>query len=587
MANAFNQFAEGYGQGQGMAQDFAQQRAGNALAQGDVAGAANTLYRSGQLQQGAVVQDRQTALHDKEVKDRLAWMSSAADALAQVPDDGTQQARKAAMQQHVLPTLQAMGLDPNTLQALSNADLSDQSLSMFKAQVSHQLQVVNRGNGGYDVVDLHNGQAVRSVPGRAEPKMIGDYLYLPDGQQPAAVMGQQATPATPSADAVWAAMKQRESGGNGNAVSPAGALGSTQLLPATAQQMAQKLGVAWRPDLIKGNSPEALAYQDKLGRAYFDEGLQKYGGDVTQAAMYYHGGPNQAIWGPKTRAYAQAVTQGQPLAGGAGQDTLSGAPQIPGYTLLGRAKAEKPAKPEDNTTVDPSVVKGLIEGRIMPPTQKAAATPYWQAQLQAATQQDPTFDGVNFQARAKTRADFTSGKSAQNITALNTVIGHLDHLDRTINELGNYGPGSRGLSLGPLNSLNNKAAQVLANASGTDARYKNFETAKTAVANELTRVFRGTGGAEADIQGWMKQLESTGSPEALHKVVQSMAELINSRIEALGEQYSQGMGTTKEPITLLTPDKQKAFQRLMGGQAQSAPSGGAAAPAGWSVKRVR
>jgi hypothetical protein len=65
--------------------------------------------------------------------------------------------------------------------------------------------------------------------------------------------------------------------------------------------------------------------------------------------------------------------------------------------------------------------------------------------------QDPTFDGVNFQARAKTRSDFTSGKSAQNITALNTVVGHLDHLDRTIDGLGNSGPGGAA-NFGPLNA---------------------------------------------------------------------------------------------------------------------------------------
>lgn len=200
------------------------------------------------------------------------------------------------------------------------------------------------------------GKMVSNNPVKAEPKMFGDYLYIPeeDGQPSAApAAAPQAAPAPqaqPGADAVWSAMKQRESGGNGNAVSPKGALGSTQMLPATAQAMAQKLGVQWRPELMRGNSPEALQYQDQLGRAYFDEGVQRYGGDLSKGASYYHGGPNTAIWGPKTRAYAQAVTQGAPMAasggqnppmqGGPAQDDLAGAPQVPGYRLVGRVKGE-------------------------------------------------------------------------------------------------------------------------------------------------------------------------------------------------------------------------------------------------------
>lgn len=221
--------------------------------------------------------------------------------------------------------------------------------------------------------------------------------------------------------------------------------------------------------------------------------------------------------------------------------------------------------------VDPNIVKGLIEGRITPPTQKAAATPYWQAQLQAAAAQDPQFDMVNFQARSKARADFTSGKSAVNITALNTVVGHLNTLDQAVGKLGNTG-GFLG------STLNNKAAHWIARESGTDERLGTFAAAKTAVANEMTRVFRGTGGAEADIQGYLRDLDAAKSPETLRATIKQMAELINSRIEALGEQYNQGMGTTKDPLTLLTPDKQRAFNRLMGKTAAApAPTAGSKA----------
>lgn len=102
------------------------------------------------------------------------------------------------------------------------------------------------------------------------------------------------------------ALISQESGGKGTAISPAGALGSTQMLPATAKEMASKIGVPFRPDLLQSNDPAALEYQRQLGAAYLQEGLRKTG-NLRDALRYYHGGPNRSMWGPKTNAYADAV----------------------------------------------------------------------------------------------------------------------------------------------------------------------------------------------------------------------------------------------------------------------------------------
>jgi soluble lytic murein transglycosylase len=98
----------------------------------------------------------------------------------------------------------------------------------------------------------------------------------------------------------------QESGGNGLALSPKGALGSTQMLPNTAREMAGKLGLPFRPDLLRSNTPEALQYQRRLGEAYFQQGLSETG-NIRDALHYYHGGPDRRQWGPKTRAYANQV----------------------------------------------------------------------------------------------------------------------------------------------------------------------------------------------------------------------------------------------------------------------------------------
>lgn len=102
------------------------------------------------------------------------------------------------------------------------------------------------------------------------------------------------------------ALIQQESHGSGTAVSPKGARGSTQTLPATAKAMAAKLSLAFRPDMLHSNDPAALKYQRALGEAYLREGLEKTG-NVRDALHYYHGGPDRAQWGPKTQAYATEV----------------------------------------------------------------------------------------------------------------------------------------------------------------------------------------------------------------------------------------------------------------------------------------
>lgn len=106
------------------------------------------------------------------------------------------------------------------------------------------------------------------------------------------------------------ALIQQESGGRAGApgqVTPYGQPhGATQLLSGTGEEMAAKLGVPWRPDLLSDTSPAGMQYQRALGRAYFDEGLAKTG-NVRDALRYYHGGPNRDMWGPKTNAYADEV----------------------------------------------------------------------------------------------------------------------------------------------------------------------------------------------------------------------------------------------------------------------------------------
>jgi hypothetical protein len=157
-------------------------------------------------------------------------------------------------------------------------------------------------------------------------------------------------PANVGPDAVWKSMVTQESGGEkspGTAVSSQGALGSTQLEPGTAQEMATKLGLPWKPELLHSNSEEALAYQQALGRAYFQEGMDKYDGDVRKAVMYYHGGPDEAQWGPKTQSYANQVLGRIAGASGTSYNSIFAPPKSAANTgnMFGIDVNSNPRKP--------------------------------------------------------------------------------------------------------------------------------------------------------------------------------------------------------------------------------------------------
>ena len=111
-------------------------------------------------------------------------------------------------------------------------------------------------------------------------------------------------------DKLSAAVEQQESGGRRGVAGPqtpyGQAHGLMQVQDATGEEMARKLGLAWRPDLMRGQSDEAAQYQRTIGNAYLQEGREKTG-STRGALMYHHGGPNRKLWGPKTRSYADTI----------------------------------------------------------------------------------------------------------------------------------------------------------------------------------------------------------------------------------------------------------------------------------------
>jgi hypothetical protein len=288
-------------------------------------------------------------------------------------------------------------------------------------------------------------------------------------------------------------------------------------------------------------------------------------------------------WLQRNQELGQYVQQAQQPQGGQGQ--AQGQGHAAGQPNVREIYSSAPPPPDPATagltgddflkTMSPArakTIRAYANGDLALPTGRSAGSPQVQKLVEDVMQYDPSASATNLQSRQSTRKAFTSGPYSQTISATNTVIGHLGSLNDAVDRLNNT----------DLPWYNKTAQGVLVNSGNKDVQgaLADFNTYKTMVANELTKVYRGSSGAEADIQGWLKQLDTAQSPTALKHTIKAMVEGLGSRIDALGTTYSQGMGRTEDPFALLNPRAVATLQKLKESVGIDAPPPpGRAAPA--------
>lgn len=204
-----------------------------------------------------------------------------------------------------------------------------------------------------------------------------------------------------------------------------------------------------------------------------------------------------------------------------------------------------------------SLVKSIAEGRVDP--SKAASMRYGnrEAIMQRVMQYDPTYNAQ----RSKVWQDFTTGKSAQNVTAINTVTAHIGTLDRLTDELKNG---------------NTQAVNATVNAIRTQLgkpEINNAEIAVQAVGNELMRVFRQVNASQQEVKAWEEKFQAAkGSPEQIKGALKTGVELLKGRIDALDDQWKRGMGSESGFPGLISPKSQAVLAKF--GVGSAAPAGG-------------
>lgn len=97
---------------------------------------------------------------------------------------------------------------------------------------------------------------------------------------------------------IYSAIEFAESGGDTNAQSSADAHGVMQLIPGTARYVAKRLGMTEIANLDDDGIRKAIKADPnlnrELGRAYYDEQLRNFHGDVEAALVAYNAGPGGA-----------------------------------------------------------------------------------------------------------------------------------------------------------------------------------------------------------------------------------------------------------------------------------------------------
>ena len=257
--------------------------------------------------------------------------------------------------------------------------------------------------------------------------------------------------------------------------------------------------------------------------------------------------------------------------------------QMHGRSSLGTPGSGEVALTGDDflKTLDPgtgNLIKAIAEGRQAMPNGRSAQGIKIAQMVQ---QYDPQADAITLKQRMDTAHDFSpAGKSGASVKAIDQLSSHLEALDESMKGLNNT-------RFPVVNAAENWMAEATGSGKPTA-----FNLNAKAVADELTKAWRGSAGAEADIKSWKESLTPNMSPDQQKAAMQKLVELVNGADQALQDSYARGMRLNDQPQSFITPKTRAILDRLGGkpAAATAAQQQGGTTPVyeanGWKVEVV-
>jgi hypothetical protein len=226
-------------------------------------------------------------------------------------------------------------------------------------------------------------------------------------------------------------------------------------------------------------------------------------------------------------------------------------------------------------------VRGMVEGRQQPPTGAAMRSPQTMALIDMAHSIDPTFDSGTWGARFASQKDFSSGKSSEMVRAANQTMHHVGALLDSMEKLNNT-------NYPMYNAVGNFVnKEVLGKGAVTE-----FLPNAHAVAEEMSKVFKGANLSDAEVRQWEASLNANMSPQQQRAAVGKLVQLLNGSLQALQDKRERGMG----PIAsgklgpVLNEESRHVMDRVdkwVAGVQENKSAGPASSgslPSGWTVQ---
>jgi hypothetical protein len=195
-----------------------------------------------------------------------------------------------------------------------------------------------------------------------------------------------------------------------------------------------------------------------------------------------------------------------------------------------------------------SAIMGIASGKTLP--SQLVSTRFGGAEnlySLASQYSGAPIDATVFGQRQQSIKDFSSGKTSQNIKAINTAIKHLDTLKQAGVELQNN----------PVQGFN-RLKNWYKTQTGNAAPVK-FDAAKIAIADEIGTILKGTGATDTQISHLLQEINSKQSPEQLAGVADTFTEIMGGRLSAIKGQWEATMGDQK--FNFIYPEQQKILKK--------------------------
>jgi hypothetical protein len=178
-----------------------------------------------------------------------------------------------------------------------------------------------------------------------------------------------------------------------------------------------------------------------------------------------------------------------------------------------------------------NTVKAMVEGRQPLPSTAAMRSPATLAMIDAAHSIDPSFDATIWKARNEAGPDWTKGKSSEMVRSANQTLHHVNSLMNAMDDLSN----------GRVPAMNAVGNYFNENVRGTGEQGA-FRTNAHAVAEEMSKVFKGANLSDSEIKHWEQNLSENMSPAQQKAQVAKLAELLHGSLQALEEKRVSAMG---------------------------------------------